>query len=82
MTINEISLFVLAGLIALLVWYVDTHRADKPRRKRGHRRAKPSTKAPAYEPDDGPLTAKQIEAIKKLEPQGIMKSVRSSLFRV
>lgn len=82
MTINEISLFVLAGLIALLVRYVDTHSADKPRRKRGHRRAKPATKAPAYEADDGPLTAKQLKAIKKLEPQGRMKSVRSSLFRV
>lgn len=34
---------------------------------------------PAYEPDDGSLTAKQIEAIKKLEPQGRCKW-SSSLF--
>ncbi len=47
MTVNEISLFVLVGLIALLVWYVDTHSTDKPRRKHGHRQAKPTRKAPA-----------------------------------
>ncbi len=80
MTINEISLFVFAGLIMLLVWYVDSHSADKPRHKRGRRRARPVTKKPAYEQDDGPLTAKQLKAIRKLEPQGRMKSVRSSLF--
>ena len=34
---------------------------------------------PAYEPDDSPLTGKQIEAIKKRVPQGRMK-VKSSLF--
>lgn len=70
MTPNEIALFVLAGLIMLLVWYVDTHSADKPRRKRGRRRAKAVAKKLAHEPDDGPLTAKQLRAIKKLEPQG------------
>ncbi|MBI5115048.1 hypothetical protein HZA56_01085 [Candidatus Poribacteria bacterium] len=80
MTANEISLFILAGLIALLGWYVDTHGTDKPRRKRRHRRARPAMKAPTYEPDDGPLTAKQIKAIKRLVPQGRMKKVRSSLF--
>ncbi len=35
---------------------------------------------PKYEPDDGPLTAKQLAAIKKAVPQGKLKSVRSSLF--
>ncbi len=35
---------------------------------------------PTYEPDDGPLTAKQMAAIKKAVPQGKLKSVRSSLF--
>lgn len=79
MTINEISLFVFAGLVLLLVWYVDTHSADKPRRKRGRRRARPIAKKPAYEPDDGPLTARQLKAIKKLEPQNRGKW-SSSLF--
>ncbi len=36
---------------------------------------------PAYEPDDGPLTAKQIKAIKKLVPQGRGMLVTSSLFK-
>lgn len=31
MTLGELSLFVLAGLIGLLVWYVDTHSEEKPR---------------------------------------------------
>ncbi|MDP1671607.1 MAG: hypothetical protein Q8L65_00655 [Burkholderiales bacterium] len=35
---------------------------------------------PQYEPDDGPLTAAQLRQIKKLAPQGRMRSVRSSLF--
>jgi CHAD domain-containing protein len=35
---------------------------------------------PKYEPDDGPLTAKQLAAIKKAVPQGKLKSVRASLF--
>lgn len=35
MTLGEISLFVLAGLIGLLGWYVDTHSETKPKRKRG-----------------------------------------------
>lgn len=35
---------------------------------------------PQYEPDNGPLSAAQIRQIKKLEPQGKMRSVRSSLF--
>lgn len=35
---------------------------------------------PKYEPDDGPLTAKQLAAVKKAVPQGKLKSVRSSLF--
>jgi len=48
----------------------------KPKRGRTTRRA--AKKTPAYEPDDGPLTAKQIKAIRKLEPQGRMK-VESSL---
>jgi len=34
---------------------------------------------PRYEPDDGPLTAKQLKAIKRLEPQGRME-VSESLF--
>lgn len=35
---------------------------------------------PAYEPDDGDLTARQIAAIRKRVPQGNMKSIKSSLF--
>jgi hypothetical protein len=35
---------------------------------------------PAYEPDDGDLTARQIAAIRKRVPQGHMKSIKSSLF--
>jgi len=35
---------------------------------------------PAYEPDDGDLTARQIAAIRKRVPQGRMKSIKSSLF--
>lgn len=34
---------------------------------------------PRYEPDDGPLTAQQLKAIKRLEPPGRME-VRESLF--
>ncbi len=52
-----------------------------PKKPVSRRLKKPVAKArPAYEPDDGPLTAKQIEAIKKLVPQGLGKSVKSSLF--
>lgn len=32
-----------------------------------------------YEPDDGPLTEEQIADIRKLVPQGICLSIRSSL---
>lgn len=35
---------------------------------------------PQYEADDGPLTAAQLRQIKKQLPQGIKRSVRSSLF--
>ncbi len=35
---------------------------------------------PAYEPDDGDLTAREIAAIRKRVPQGRMKSIKSSLF--
>ncbi len=35
---------------------------------------------PAYEPDDGVLTARQFAAIRKRVPQGRMKSVKSTLF--
>lgn len=35
---------------------------------------------PTYEQDDGPLTPKQVAALKKAVPQGKLKSVRSSLF--
>ena len=35
---------------------------------------------PTYEPDDGPLTARQMAAIKKASPQGKLQSVCSSLF--
>ena len=52
---------------------------EKFRRRMG-RPGTPAAKAPAYEPDDGPLTAKQIKATKKLEPQGRGRSVKSSLF--
>lgn len=34
---------------------------------------------PRYEPDDGPLTAEQMEAIRKLQPPGRMK-IKESLF--
>lgn len=55
---------------------------DHRRKKATLRRPKKQTNRtrPAYEPDDGPLTAKQLEAIKRLAPQGRMKSVKSSLF--
>ncbi len=53
----------------------------RPRKSASRRLKKQVAKAqPAYEPDDGPLTAKQIEAIKRLVPQGLGKSVKSSLF--
>ena len=35
---------------------------------------------PAYEADDGPLSAVQLRAIRKFAPQGKSKSVKSSLF--
>lgn len=35
---------------------------------------------PAYEADDGPLSATQLRAIRKAAPQGRSKSVKSSLF--
>jgi hypothetical protein len=35
---------------------------------------------PQYEADDGPLTAAQVRQIKKRIPQGLKRSVRSSLF--
>ncbi len=35
---------------------------------------------PAYEPDDGDLTARQIAAVRKRVPQGRMKSIKSTLF--
>ena len=35
---------------------------------------------PQYEPDDGPLTAVQLRQIRKRVPQGVKRSVRSSLF--
>lgn len=59
-----------------------THKRPKPTRSRGVRRA--VKKSPAYEPDDGPLTAKQIGAIKKLVGAGLRHGgsivVVSSLF--
>ncbi|MDM0078937.1 hypothetical protein QTH90_31345 [Variovorax sp. J2P1-59] len=35
---------------------------------------------PQYEADDGPMTASQMRQIKKRAPQGVKRSVRSSLF--
>ena len=35
---------------------------------------------PQYEADDGPLTSAQLRQIKKRVPQGVRRSVRSSLF--
>lgn len=35
---SEILLFVLAGVIGLLVWYVDSHSEEKPRYKKPPRR--------------------------------------------
>lgn len=35
---------------------------------------------PQYEADDGPLTAAQVKQIKQRVPQGVKRSVRSSLF--
>ena len=35
---------------------------------------------PQYESDEGPITAAQIRQIKKRVPQGLVRSVRSSLF--
>ncbi|MBY0265333.1 MAG: hypothetical protein K2W84_02895 [Burkholderiales bacterium] len=37
---------------------------------------------PQYEPDDGPLSAAQMRQIKKMAPQGKLRSVRSSLFDI
>ncbi len=34
---------------------------------------------PAYEPDEGPLSDRQLAAIRKLEPQGRMKGVKRLL---
>lgn len=76
----EVGLFVFAALLALAVWYINTHSEERPRYKRKRRRTEPAKKAPAYERENGPLTAKQIKAIKKLVPQGRMKKVKSSLF--
>lgn len=42
-------------------------------------RTRAAKKTPAYKPDDGPLTSQQIEAIKKIEPQGRMKGKSSLL---
>jgi hypothetical protein len=36
---------------------------------------------PAYERDDGPVSAATLKALKKREPQGKLKIVASSLFR-
>ena len=36
---------------------------------------------PAYERDDGPITAVTLKALKKREPQDKLKIVASSLFR-
>lgn len=35
---------------------------------------------PAYEPDDGPLTKKQLNTLRKTVPQDSVHSVKSSLF--
>jgi hypothetical protein len=35
---------------------------------------------PQYEADDGPLTSVQLRQVKKRAPQGVKRSVRSSLF--
>lgn len=35
---------------------------------------------PTYEQDDGPLTARQMAAIRKAVPQNQLKSVKASLF--
>ena len=35
---------------------------------------------PQYEQDDGPLSAKQMQQIRKVAPKGKGRSVRSSLF--
>lgn len=51
----------------------------KPKRKQAARPV--AKKTPAYAADDGPLTAKQIAAIKKHAPRRLRK-VRSSLFRL
>jgi len=52
-------------------------KQPKPKRARVTRQA--ARKTPAYAADDGPLTAKQLAAIKKHEPPRGQK-VRSSLF--
>ncbi len=72
-TIDTISRTTLSRLAARLgVSEVETvHYALKQLAKE---------KSPAYEPDDGPLTRRQIAVIRKREPQGRMKSVKSSLF--
>lgn len=37
---------------------------------------------PQHEADEGALTAAQFEQIKRIEPQGKKRSVRSSLFKL
>lgn len=37
---------------------------------------------PQYEAEDGPLSTTQLRQIKKLSPQGVKRSVRSSLFDI
>lgn len=37
---------------------------------------------PQYEPDGGPLTARQIRQIRKIVPQGRARSVRSTLIDI
>lgn len=45
MTNAEIALFVLAGLIGLLGWYIETHSEEKPQYKRRRPPAARSRKA-------------------------------------
>lgn len=75
-----VALLIYAAGLASVAWYVGTHGEKKPRYKRKRRRTVPAKKTPAYDADEGPLTAKQIKAIKKRVPQGRMKSVKSRLF--
>lgn len=55
-----VALVVVMTPILITAWYIGSHREEKPRGKRGRRRARSVAKKPAYEPDDGPRPARKL----------------------